>query len=125
MWKDDIDLTIQSYNMFHIDANVSEDCNKWRITGFYGKPDAARRSNTWELLRHLKGRGNLPWIVFGDFNEILFNSENIGGLEKPGRLMENFRDTLNDCNLIDLGFAGRCYTWFKKKLEIATLLKKG
>ena len=41
----------------------------------------------------------MPWIVFGDFNEITKSDEKIGWLE--------FRDCLNRCELYDLGFSGQ------------------
>ena len=45
----------------------------------------------------------MPWIVFGDFNEITKSDEKIGWLE--------FRDCLNRCELYDLGFSGQKFTW--------------
>ncbi|KAL7129244.1 hypothetical protein ABFS83_13G052300 [Erythranthe nasuta] len=76
---------------------------KWRFTGIYGCPDSNRRSVTWQLLRSLQSQSYLPWLVGGDFNEILDNSEKQGGaVRQPGRAAP-FRETLDECGLTDLG----------------------
>ncbi|KAL5738345.1 hypothetical protein ACOSP7_031106 [Xanthoceras sorbifolium] len=54
---------------------------------------------------------SLPWLCDGDFNEILHLGEKDGGVERPRYLMTNFRNTLNDCMLQDLGFAAPRFTW--------------
>ncbi|KAL5736640.1 hypothetical protein ACOSQ2_031428 [Xanthoceras sorbifolium] len=54
---------------------------------------------------------SFPWLCDGDFNEILHLGEKDGGVERPRYLMTNFRNTLNDCMLQDLGFAAPRFTW--------------
>ncbi|KAL5746685.1 hypothetical protein ACOSP7_027831 [Xanthoceras sorbifolium] len=49
--------------------------------------------------------------VGGDFNEILRDNEKSGGLVRSFRAMAQFRDTVDGCNLIDLGFRGSRFTW--------------
>lgn len=112
LWDDKTDLTIQSFSSSHIDAVIRMDNNKvWRLTGFYGQWDNSRRLESWELLRRLGGQLNLPWLCFGDFNEILFQSEKRGGNRKPNYLMQNFKEALEDCNLFYCGFRGYPFTW--------------
>ena len=53
----------------------------------------------------------LPWVVFGDFNEILHVDEKLGWKERDSNQMEAFRESLNVCGLFDLGFIGQRYTW--------------
>ncbi|KAK5833830.1 hypothetical protein PVK06_017693 [Gossypium arboreum] len=47
----------------------------WRFTGFYGALVEHERRESWELLRMLQNGNNKPWLVAGDFNEILFSFE--------------------------------------------------
>ncbi|XP_050222303.1 uncharacterized protein LOC126672395 [Mercurialis annua] len=113
MWKKDVDINIASYSQNHIDFeyNCLNDGLKWRGTGVYGWPEAGSRGLTWDLMRRLCGGSSLPWLVFGDFNEILFSREKEGGRPKQNYLMESFRQALDDCALRDLGWTGFQFTW--------------
>lgn len=69
---------------------------------------------TWELLRRLKGSGDEVWLCPGDFNEIMFDYEKMGGTVKREKRMREFRECMEDCGPSDLGFSGVNYTWTKK-----------
>ena len=76
LWKDDVDLHVQTYSLNHIDARIMTDpSSPWRLTGFYGRPEEHRKHESWEYLRHLHSRDSLPWICLGDYNEILSSDE--------------------------------------------------
>ena len=112
LWNNDLDLHIQTYTQNHIDALIFIDCNSpWRIMGFYGKLEERICHETWDLLKHLKSRSLAPWLCIGDYNEIWALEEKEGGQPKPIRLMNNFRSTLLQCGLIDLGFTRNMFTW--------------
>lgn len=112
LWDNSIDLRIQSSSPYHIDAWVSkEGARAWRLTGFYGQWDAAKRHESWELLKLLGSRSDKPWLCCGDFNEILTHDEKKGGNRKPSSLLSNFREALVFCNLFDCGFEGYPFTW--------------
>lgn len=76
------------------------------LTIAYGHPETSKRHEVWALIKSLQGRLALPWLVFGDFNEILHMCEKRGGNDRSGRRMEDFRNLLSDCNVGDLGFQG-------------------
>lgn len=78
---------------------------------FYGHPDASKRHISWELLVTLKNQSTLPWVVFGDFNQIFHLEEKLGWLEWDADQMRNFRECLGLCGLLDLGFVGQRFTW--------------
>jgi endonuclease/exonuclease/phosphatase family metal-dependent hydrolase len=53
----------------------------------------------------------LPWLYLGDFNEILESSEKRGWCIRPWARMNDFREVVQRCHLVDLGFTGYAYTW--------------
>ena len=66
----------------------------------------------------------MPWIVFGDFNEITNQHEKLGWKERELNQMEGFRESLSKCGLFDLGFVGQRFTWCNKRFgEQRTLLR--
>ncbi|KAA3489871.1 reverse transcriptase [Gossypium australe] len=113
-----IDVDATGSRGSHIDVVVEENdgAETWRFTGFYGEPVEQNRKVSWELLRALHNGNNLPWLVAGDFNEILFSFEKQGGRIREERQMDAFRKILDDCELADLGFSGQWCTWERGRL---------
>lgn len=89
----------------------------WHFTGFYGALETAKRDESWALLMAIRDRSSLPWLVVGDFNEITRESEKEGGSSRPRRQIKNFTDTLNWCELRDVGFIEPCFTWLYHKAD--------
>ena len=87
LWSRDIKVEIQAYSRNHIDAVLTDpDSNfKWRITDFYRNPETHCRKESWDLLRSLNQKYQLPWLCFGDFNEIVSMEEKFGGVQRSQR----------------------------------------
>ncbi|CAM8942715.1 unnamed protein product [Rhodiola kirilowii] len=113
-WKDDIHLTVRSYSIFHIDCEIEME-EKSRLTLFYGNPITNRRIETWDLLRRLGHQNSLPWLVLGDFNEVLFGWETEGKRIRGEWQMRRFRETMVDCGLYDLGYNGLPFTFSNRR----------
>ncbi|KAK8335238.1 hypothetical protein V6Z11_A09G041100 [Gossypium hirsutum] len=103
LWKEGVNVSVQNYSKFHIDSLVSmDDGEKFRFTGFYGQTDPSLRQQSWDMLRRVKSMVNEGWIVGGDFNAILNNSEKERGRRKPRTLMDDFCDVLEELSLTDV-----------------------
>jgi hypothetical protein len=76
-----------------------------------GIPRLQSEKRRGALLRHLTTYSPNAWLCVGDFNEILADSEKYGGARKPRGQMEAFKNTLEYCQLSDLGFSGPKFTW--------------
>ncbi|KAA3486448.1 reverse transcriptase [Gossypium australe] len=124
-WKRNSLTNLISFSSYHIDVEVNDTgCgDKWRLTGFYGNPDERGRSASWNLLRQLSNNNSLPWVVLGDFNEIAISFEKKGG-RRSERQMLAFRKVLEDCNLNDLGFRGRWFTWERGKFSSTNIRER-
>lgn len=113
LWKPETYVSIKGYSKWYIDAEVVcrnvQGC--WRFTGFYGQPDTNKREETWQILEAFGRHNTLPWLCIGDYNEILCNSEKLGGQFRPERQMDRFREVVDVCQFRDSGFLGARYTW--------------
>lgn len=69
--------------MHYINVTVKMDDGLWRrFTGVYGHLEAVMELHMWELIRRLHSLSLLPWVIVGDFNEILKLNEKLGGLRR-------------------------------------------
>ncbi|KAM0880448.1 hypothetical protein ACQ4PT_033570 [Festuca glaucescens] len=101
-----------------IDIAVGEvGAMQWRFTGFYGEPSWENRDNSWDFIRQLNIEFDLPWLIMGDFNEVLYAHEKEGGNTRPLGMMQKFRECLSDCGLEDLGYIGDIFTWRRGEIR--------
>uniref|UniRef100_A0A803QAN3 Reverse transcriptase domain-containing protein n=1 Tax=Cannabis sativa TaxID=3483 RepID=A0A803QAN3_CANSA len=123
LWKDDVDVTLNSFNANVFDCYLAfHNGPSSHFTAFYGAPNVAHRVHTWTLLKRLKDVAPLlPWVVIGDFNEILYNHNKKGGNRRCESQMDDFRAVLDVCNLNELPFTGDPFTWIKGRLKVDTI----
>ena len=56
------------------------------------------------------------WICLGDFNEIAFDNEKLGGGSRNWRrILMNFHGAIKGCELENMGFARPPFTWSNKR----------
>lgn len=55
-------------------------------------------------------RSNNACLLMGDFNDILDETENLGGLSRSERSMQDFRSFVANTHLLDLGYVGHPFT---------------
>ncbi|XP_031126982.1 uncharacterized protein LOC116029213 [Ipomoea triloba] len=112
LWRCNNVVTLLNYSNNHIDLVVAvPGTPEWRITGFYGYSERSRRHEAWELLLTLKGRSTLPWVVMGDFNDLVSQSEKRGLHPHPENLLQGFCETLAECGLLQVHTVGYPFTW--------------
>jgi hypothetical protein len=59
---------------------VSKGNDRWLCSGVYASPVYTARPTVWEYLADLSDNNSLPWLVIGDFNDILLPREQKGGV---------------------------------------------
>ncbi|PNX96792.1 ribonuclease H, partial [Trifolium pratense] len=88
----------------------------WRATGIYGYPQHQNKHLTCDLINSLQNSSNNNnWLLLGDLNLIIKDSEKYGGNPLENNITMLFRSTLNSCDLQDLGYKGNIYTWANKQ----------
>ncbi|KAM6600853.1 hypothetical protein CsatA_020462 [Cannabis sativa] len=116
LWRHKEDVKVLNYATNFVDVEVrSTDVGEWRLTGFYGESKRNLRGASWEQLRTLARGNTLPWCVIGDMNNVLSQEDKKGGHPYPNWLVDGFRDTIQECGLIDLDIVGHQFTWEKSR----------
>ncbi|KAM0834300.1 hypothetical protein ACQ4PT_063687 [Festuca glaucescens] len=130
----DLKVDLKSFSSQIMDVLVTqEEGFAWRVTLVYGEPRKELRYQFWDRMRFLRTCQDGPWLCLGDFNEALHKEEHLGARERDEHQMQMFRECLEDCGLVDMGFSGPKYMWtnrqegdrnIKVRLDRA-LLRKG
>ncbi|KAI9102180.1 hypothetical protein K1719_023690 [Acacia pycnantha] len=81
------------------------------ITAVYSVPSPGLKQLLWDDLKNISGSVSEPWVVIGDFNEVLLQAERVGGAAVSLSRMQKFQDRVSGCLLSDLGFVGPRFTW--------------
>lgn len=87
----------------------------WLLSGVYASPDLETRNLLWDELRTIADNYSGPWVAIGDFNEIISHSEKSGGRAPIPSRLAGYRDIINYCDFLDLGFTGPQFTWTNKR----------
>lgn len=51
----------------------------WLLLAVYGSPRFAERRLLWDNLKSVASLHSLPWVIVGDFNEVLIGVDKFGG----------------------------------------------
>ncbi|XP_060182761.1 uncharacterized protein LOC132612660 [Lycium barbarum] len=96
-----------------------QDWNKsLMVTMVYAKCDHLERISLWDSLYSLADQMELPWLVGGDFNNIMNEDEKIGGLPVSPDEYEDFEFCINSCELTDSDHAPLLLTWGESSQHI-------
>jgi hypothetical protein len=120
LWSKNVNLNIIGYNNNMIDCYIvcDNDSNNWRATGIYGFPNQNNKHLTCDLISRLsQTNDNDQWLLFGDFNMIFDSYEKQGGRDTNYNIINLAQNTLNDCNLVDLGYHGDMFTWTNNQID--------
>jgi len=121
LWKSDVNLTILNFSERYIDYYIS--CSitniKWYATGFYGFLTHNEKHKSCDLIKNISNSHQHDnWLIFGDFNIVLNSDEKLGGNPIENTIADNFHNTLNTCNLTDLGYIGNKFTWANNQANL-------
>jgi len=94
----------------------------WFMSLVYASPIPSLRYQLWDRLISVRTMVNGPWMLIGDFNEVLLPSESIGGFSHVRAW--KFGEVLSACNLTDLEAKGFKFTWHRHIQGVRHLAKK-
>ena len=67
---------------------------------------------------------NLPQLLLGDFNEVLSSEDKLGGRHINLNRALSFKECLDSCNLLGLGFFGPKFTWLNLRQVLDLILER-
>ena len=111
-WKSDVQVDILSSSPNFIDTSIAMHQRTMFVSFIYGSPRSENRAEFWNQLMELGlGRDETAWLIVGDFNDLLDNSEKVGGpLRWEGSFLA-FRSFVSQMGLWDLQHAGNSLSW--------------
>lgn len=116
-YDESVEIKELAVGLRYIDVliHLNSSSDQWRGTFVYGEQKAHERVHVWDLLRHVCPNAIEPWLMIGDFNETMWQSEHFSRSERSEKHMGDFRKVLGECNLHDLGFRGTKWTYDNKQ----------
>ncbi|KAH7862199.1 hypothetical protein Vadar_001358 [Vaccinium darrowii] len=94
-----------------IQVNAQSGTNSWRLVNVYFSSRPKVRKDQWEAFLHYKQCLGEDWVLWGDMNCIISSDEKRGGLTPLHSTVRGFKDFIDQCQLLDLGFTGYPFTW--------------
>lgn len=117
LWNERITVDIVENHKQFILFKVINMNGGWSwITAVYASPVNALRSQLWIELGRLSKYIQGPWILRGDFNNILHVEEKQWGSSRRTGVSNRFSNWFHAARMIDLGFKGPRFTWSKGRL---------
>jgi len=87
----------------------------WMLSAVYASPRSAERHVLWSNLSNVADLHNMPWVIAGDFNEPLNDVDKFGGRVISVNRSLLFKECLDKCNMVDLGFSSPRFTWTNRR----------
>ena len=94
IWNNKTTIDLLSYSDHHIDVIIHFCQLQFHFSGVHGFAETTNKYKTWQLMDTLQSASSLPWLLGGDFNEILHDNEKQGGIRRVRSQINNFRDCL-------------------------------
>ncbi|KAG2283647.1 hypothetical protein Bca52824_054867 [Brassica carinata] len=110
-WNDDSDITILESSPNLVDTKITHKGVTSFVSFVYGTPAAENIASFWNKLTTVGHGRDSPWLITGDFNDILNNAEKVGGPARPEGSFTAFRSFVSQNGLWDLKHSGEQLSW--------------
>ncbi|KAF7844864.1 reverse transcriptase [Senna tora] len=117
LWNEDqVKVTVLDHTFQEIHTRVEvNNSSPIFVSCVYASPLRERRKILWGNLIKLAPEINMPWIIGGDFNEVLSQDEKWGLRPASNARIREFKHCIDSCGLVDLGYSGQKFTWCNKR----------
>lgn len=101
----------------HANIQVSRTSKPWLLSLVYAITLLVNRKILWNNLEIVVKNNTRPWLLCGDFNEVIVASEKFGGRPINSKRSATFLKCLDTTNMIDVAFMGPRFTWTNKRTK--------
>lgn len=106
-----VQIILKSQNYIHALATPPAPAQPWLCTSLYSPPHPDPRKIFWEGFPINFPNTSTPWLLLGDFNKVMDQSEKKGGRPVTYAQTQPFLNLMDQMGYIDLGFKGDPFTW--------------
>lgn len=110
-WKDDVQVEIIFSSANIIDTRIEAQGTHCYVSFIYGAPLASNCPAFWKQLSEIGATRDDSWLITGDFNDLLDNSEKLGGPVRWEGSFLAFRSFVPQMELWDLQHSGNSLSW--------------
>lgn len=110
-WKPSVQLDVLYSSPNIIDTCITSNNKTFFVSYIYGAPRREERSDFWNKLSELGTQRQEAWLITGDFNDLLNNSEKVGGPPRWEGSFLAFRSFVTQYGIWDLQHSGNSLSW--------------
>lgn len=110
-WKTSYEFEVLHSDKIIIVVNVKLESLSFFISFVYGDLIRHLHQEVWNRLTDIGSTRDDAWIVVGDLNELMDNSEKIGGPLRDKAMFHPFRSMINNCRLKEVPSSGNIFSW--------------
>lgn len=108
----DIKIRVLSHTAQVLNIAILErDTPSSLISLIYASPQGSMREKFYHYVEDMASYVNLPWLLVGDFNQVIRQEDKRGGRPVGGVEVDRLKQMVESCNLIELEFGGPRFTW--------------
>ncbi|XP_028758817.1 uncharacterized protein LOC114717788 [Neltuma alba] len=111
-----VEVLEQHKQFIHLRVENSR-LDSWCMTVVYASPNLAARRSLWSNLSRLGEQMQEPWVLGGDFNATLFDSERKSIAPNSISSDRDFGAWFETHSMEDLGFVGPWFSWKRGSTE--------
>ncbi|KAF7135314.1 hypothetical protein RHSIM_Rhsim08G0091800 [Rhododendron simsii] len=117
LWKRGMNVSLVRRSSFFIEVLIKdvESNHEWHLINLYASSIDSVRKSQWEDLLRYRQQSTGDWVLWEDFNDILWTDEKKGGRKREIWSLRVFRDFVNSLGVVDLGFHGYPFTWSNRR----------
>ncbi|KAL1195595.1 hypothetical protein V5N11_035079 [Cardamine amara subsp. amara] len=119
-WKSSYEVEVLQADKRIIDVKVKLGSIGFFISFVYGEPVIHLRQEVWDRLTNIGSTRKYAWLVIGDLNERIDNSEKLGGPPRDEADFYPFRNMIRDCGLLEVPSSGNRFSWAGTRNKVYT-----